>query len=204
MTRFLFLLLAIFSVHSAHALVEARLSYGLLGSNPNLASIYDPAGTTAVPSIVPNMGLGIDAIFVIPVIGLGGGLRYENLGFTASSNGLEYKSQITRTSLVVNFRLINTLIYLGPIATIGLSHSNNIKWTDSNTNLSADLTPDSASSYSVGLEAGVTLLGFVIGAEAGYQNLKWSTLKDSKGLITSNPDLDMSGTYAKIMFGFGI
>ena len=202
MSKLLVFLISIFCINSAHALVEARLSYGLLGSKPDLASVYK--GTTAVPAIVPNLGLGVDAIFVVPIIGLGGGLRYENLGFTASSNGLEYKSQITRTSLIVNFRLINTIMYLGPIATLGLSHSNNIKWTDSNTGLSADLSPDSAGSYSVGLEAGIGLLGFIIGAEAGYQNLKWNSLKDSKGVITSTPDLDMSGTYAKIMFGFGI
>lgn len=202
MSKFLVFLMALFTMNAAHALVEARLSYGLLGSKPDLASIYN--GTTEVPAIVPNMGIGVDAIFVIPIVGLGGGLRYENLGFTASSNGLEYKSQITRTSLVVNYRIINTLMYLGPIATLGMSHSNNIKWSDSNTGISADLTPDSASSYTVGVEAGVSLLGFIIGAEAGYQNLKWNSLKDSKGVITTTPDLDMSGTYAKIMFGFGI
>ena len=197
-------LISILSFHSANALVEARLSYGLLGSNPDLASIYVPGGTSTVPTIVPNMGLGVDAIFVIPIVGLGGGIRYENLGFTASSGGLEYKSQLTRTSLIVNYRIINTLIYLGPIATLGISHSNNIKWSDSNMNVSADLTPDSTSSYSVGLEAGVGLLGFIIGAEVGYQNLKWTSLKDSKSTITTTPNLDMSGTYAKVMLGFGI
>lgn len=202
MSKFLVFLIALLTINSANALVEARLSYGLLGSKPDLAAIYN--GTTEVPAIVPNMGVGFDALFIIPIVGLGGGIRYENLGFTASSNGLEYKSQITRTSLVVNYRIINTLMYLGPIATLGMSHSNNIKWSDSNTGISADLTPDSASSYTVGLEAGVSLLGFIIGAEAGYQNLKWNSLKDSKNVITTTPNLDMSGTYAKIMFGFGI
>lgn len=202
MTKFLMFLVSIFCIQSAHALVEARLSYGLLGSKPDLSTIYN--GTTTVPAIVPNMGLGVDALFIVPLVGIGGGLRYENLGFTASSNGLEYKSQMTRTSLVVNYRIINTLMYLGPIATMGMSHSNNIKWTDSNTGISADLTPDSSSSYTVGLEAGVSLIGFIVGAEVGYQNMKWSTLKDSKGVIPTTPDLDMSGTYAKIMFGFGI
>lgn len=202
MTKFLMFLVSIFCIQSAHALVEARLSYGLLGSKPDLSTIYN--GTTTVPAIVPNMGLGVDALFIVPLVGIGGGLRYENLGFTASSNGLEYKSQMTRTSLVVNYRIINTIMYLGPIATMGMSHSNNIKWTDSNTGISADLTPDSSSSYTVGLEAGVSLIGFIVGAEVGYQNMKWSTLKDSKGVIPTTPDLDMSGTYAKIMFGFGI
>ncbi|MCB0368724.1 MAG: hypothetical protein KDD45_04570 [Bdellovibrionales bacterium] len=203
MSKILILFITLLGFQSANALVEARLSYGLLSSNPDLATIYN--GTTSVPSVVPNMGLGVDAIFVVPIIGIGGGLRYENLGFTASSNGLEYKSQLTRTSLVVNYRIINTLMYLGPIATVGVSHSSNIKWTDSNgATSSADLTPDSTSSYSVGLEAGLGLMGFIVGAEVGYQNLKWNTLKDSKGTITTTPDLDMSGTYAKIMFGFGI
>lgn len=196
------LVLCLLAFNSAHALFEARLTYGVLGSKPDLASIYN--GATAVPAIAPNAGIGFDAIFVVPVVGIGGGLRYENMGFNASSSGLEYKSQVTRTSLIVNYRLIDTVMYLGPIATLGMSHSNNIKWTDSNSGTKADFTPDSASSYSLGLEAGVGLLGFLVGAEAGYQNMKWNRVKDSTGTITSTPDLDMSGTYIKLVLGFGI
>ena len=122
------LILCLLAFNSAHALFEARLTYGVLASKPDLASIYN--GSTSVPAVAPNAGIGFDAIFVVPIIGIGGGLRYENMGFNASSGSLEYKSQVTRTSLIVNYRLINTLIYLGPIATLGMSHSNSMKWKE--------------------------------------------------------------------------
>ena len=194
------LILCLLAFNSAHALFEARLTYGVLASKPDLASIYN--GSTSVPAVAPNAGIGFDAIFVVPIIGIGGGLRYENMGFNASSGSLEYKSQVTRTSLIVNYRLINTLIYLGPIATLGMSHSNSMKWKEGAA--SADFSPDSASSYSMGLEAGVGLMGFIVGAEAGYQNMKWNKVKDATGTFTGTPDLDMSGTYVKIVLGFGI
>ncbi|MBL7542310.1 MAG: hypothetical protein JNL11_00770 [Bdellovibrionaceae bacterium] len=193
-------ILCLLGFSSAHALVEARMTYGLLASKPDLATIYN--GTTSVPTVAPNAGIGFDALFIIPVVGIGGGIRYENMGFNAGSNGLDYKSQVTRTSLIVNYRLINTIMYLGPIATVGMSHSNSIKWTEGAT--STNFSPDSTSSYSVGLEAGVGLLGFLIGAEAGYQNMKWSRVKDSSGTFAGTPDLDMSGTYMKVILGFGI
>lgn len=194
------LLLCLLGFSSAHALVEARLTYGVLGSKPDLASIYN--GASEIPAVAPNAGIGFDALFIVPVIGIGGGLRYENLGFNAKSGNLEYKSQATRTSIIINYRLINTLMYLGPIATIGMSHTNNIKWSEGAN--AADFSPDSTSSYTVGLEAGVGLLGFLVGAEAGYQNMKWSRVKDSTGTIANTPDLDMSGSYVKVVLGFGI
>lgn len=194
------LILCLLAFNSAHALFEARLTYGVLGSKPDLASIYN--GSSEVPAVAPNAGIGFDAIFIVPVVGIGGGLRYENMGFNTSVGSLEYKSQVTRTSLIVNYRLINTLVYLGPIATMGLSHSNNVKWTEGST--TANFTPDSATSYSVGLEAGVGLLGFILGAEAGYQNMKWTKVTDSSGTFTGTPDLDMSGSYVKVILGFGI
>lgn len=196
-----FLILCLFGFSAAHALVEARVTYGALASKPDLAAIYN-LGTSTVPSVAPNAGIGFDALFIVPIVGIGGGIRYENLGFNARSGSLEYKSQVTRTSLIVNYRLINTLMYLGPIATLGLSHSGGIKWTEGNT--ATDFTPDSTSSYTVGLEAGVGLLGFLVGAEAGYQNMKWNRMKDSTNTFTGTPNLDMSGTYFKVILGFGI
>ncbi|MEK6774979.1 MAG: hypothetical protein AABY64_13640 [Bdellovibrionota bacterium] len=202
-------LLGLFSAPSARALFEARLTYGLLGSGPDLTSVY--SGTASdVPSIAPNYGLGVDAIFVLPVVGLGFGARYENLGFKISNNGLEYKTSSTRTALVLNYRLINTLIFLGPIATYGISHSNNMKWTTTSagpsvgSGVSADLTPETSTSYTVGVEAGIKLLSFLVGAEVGYEDFKWKKMTDSRGAVTTNPDLNMSGTYAKVLFGFGI
>ncbi len=197
----LFLFTTFLLCSQSYALVEARLTYGILASRADLTKVYTGAASD-VPAIAPNYGLGADALFIFPILGIGVGLRYENLGFTASSNGLEYKSSTTRTAVILNYRLIDTLMFLGPIATYGISHSNNMKWSIGSQ--SADLTPSSSSSYSFGLEAGAKLGGFLLGAEVGYQNFPWKQMTDSKGTVTTRPDLDMSGTYAKVLFGFSI
>lgn len=203
------LFLSSFFCYQAQAVFETRLTYGTLASNPTLTDVY-PGTASDVPSVAANYGLGVDAIFTIPVVGLGFGARYENLGFKVNSNGLEYKTSATRTALILNYRLINTFMFLGPIATYGISHSNTMKWMVSSSSLSlpsgteADLTPESSTSYTIGLEAGVKMLNFLLGVEAGYEDFKWKKMTDSKNTVTNRPDLNMNGVYSKIIFGFGI
>lgn len=189
------------TIQSAQAIVEARVTYGLLASKPDLTKV-SVGGVTDVPAAAANYGIGADALFIIPIVGLGFGIRYENLGFKLGQAGLEFKTSTSRTALLVNYRIINTLLYLGPIFTYGVSHSNNMTVEYGATK--ADLTPESSSSYSAGIEAGAKLGGFMLGAEAGYQSLLWKGLTDKNSVITSMPDLDMSGTYIKATLGFGI
>lgn len=194
---------------SSFAILEARLTYGLLTSSPDLTKVYT-GSSSDVPAIAPNYGLGVDAIFILPIAGIGIGARYENLGFKISNNGLEYKSSSTRTALILNYRFINTLMFFGPIATYGISHSNNMKWTTSSSSPSVgsgvetDISPTSSSSYSIGVEAGIKLASFILGAEVGYQDFKWNKMTDAKGVLTTTPDLNMNGTYGKLLIGFGI
>ncbi len=197
----LFFMISFLLCSQAFAIFETRLTYGILAGKADLTKVYTGVASD-VPAIAANYGLGADALFIIPVIGLGFGLRYENLGFKVTNNGLEYKTSSTRTAAIINYRIIDTLLFLGPILTYGISHSNNMKW--SNATQSADLTPATSTSYSVGLEAGAKLGGFLLGAEAGYQSFPWKQMTDSKGVVTTRPDLDMSGTYAKVLFGFSI
>lgn len=185
----------------AFALFEAKLTYGLLGSKSYFGDVYDGA-TTSLPSIVPTYGLGADAVVTLPLMPLGFGLRYENQGLTASSGGLEFKTSYTRTALIINSRLIDTLLYLGPVFTYGISHSGSAKASE--TSYSTKFTSSKMSSYSVGLEAGVKLVGFNVGAEVGYMNFSWKNATDSTGTISGSRTLDMSGTYAKVMLGIGI
>lgn len=185
----------------AHAIFDLKLTYGLLGSNPGFSNLYN--GSTSVPSIVPTYGLGADAVVHLPLMPFGFGLRYEDMGLSATSGSLEFKADYKRTAVLVNYRLIDTLIYLGPIFTYGISHSsNNIKATENGTQVS-NFTAGSASSYSIGVEAGVKLVVFSVGAEVGYEDMRWKDAKDSTGTL-SNRDINMSGTYAKVMLGFGI
>ncbi len=194
------LLMGSFLTTKAHALFDIKLTYGLLASNPGLGDLY--SGTTTLPSIAPTYGWGADAVIKLPLIPIGFGLRYENMGMTVSSSGLEFKTAYTRTALLLNYRLIDTLLYLGPIATYGLSHSTDIKATENGSDQS-HFSSDSVSSYSIGVEAGVKLLTFSVGAELGYEDFRWKGAKDSTGHL-SDRDINMSGTYGKIMVGFGI
>ena len=187
------------------AIFETRLTYGMLASNPDLAAVYT-GNTSEVPSSAPHFGLGVDAIFTLPVIGLGIGARYENLGFKSSTDETTYKVSSTRMALILSYRIINTLMFMGPIATYGLTHTNNLKWftTSSGTRVERDFSPNRSSSYSLGLEAGVKLASFILGAEIGYEDFKWNNMINSTFTLDTPVDLNMNGTYAKFLFGFSI
>lgn len=180
------------------ALFEVRAGYGILSSKPDLSNFYGGS----IPSAAPNAGLTFDAIATIPLVGIGGGLRLENMKISFDNSSLDVENQLNRTSLILNYRLIDTLIYLGPIMTYGLSHSNSIRLRSGGTDLSK-ISSNNVSSYSIGIEAGASLLGFLVGAELGTMTMKYKDAKDSI-ITTQSGDLDMSGSYAKIFVGFGI
>lgn len=187
----------------ANALIDLRLGYGLLASTTDLGSLCTSCSASA-PAIVPTYGLGADVLVTLPLPLIPGiGIRYENMGLTASNGGLDIKSEYTRTALIVNWRPLNNFIYLGPIFTYGLSHSTSIKATEGGT-VKADYASDSVTSYSAGVEAGVSLLGFTVGAEAGYIDMKWKDAKDSSPSNAPTQNINMSGTYAKILLGISI
>lgn len=169
---------------SQAAMFEAKLAYTLLSSKPDLG--------TGLPDGVPSYGLGFDVIVMPPLIPVGFGLRQENLGFSVDNSTAEAKLTATRTSVVINSRLLDTLFYVGPIFTYGLSHTAKVEGTIAN--ISFSQKADSSASYSVGLEAGVRLVGVLIGAEAGYMSFKSKTDGDTT---------DFSGSYAKVFLGFG-
>lgn len=186
----------------AQALVEARLTYGLLVSNPDLGQLY--SGPTSIPSVAPNYGLGGDVLFFPPLMNWGFGLRQENLGLKASSGGLDFTSTATRTSAVLGYRFIDTILHVGTLFTYGLSHTGGFEVDETGSNTHSRWEPGSVSSYSAGVEVGVGLGLFILGAEVGYQAMKWNNMKDSSGGSNSTPNTDMSGTYSKVYFGFGI
>lgn len=184
----------------AHALFEARLTYGLLGSKPSMTPLFP--SQTDLPTVAPTYGLGADLIVSPPLFPIGFGLRYENMGVDASTNGLEFKANYTRTAVLINYRLIDTLLFLGPVFTYGMSHSGNIKALTNGTE-TANFSSDKISSYSAGLEAGVKLIGFQVGVEAGYQDFRWKEAHDKTNNLVDQ-DINMSGSYAKVLLGFGI
>lgn len=197
----LMLVLMLLTSTRAWSLVEARLTYGALASNPNLSDVY--TGTNAIPSATLNYGLGGDFIFSPPLTSLGFGMRYENLGLKLSGNGLDFDSSLTRTAVIVNYRIINTLLFVGPIFTYGLSHTNSMK-ISVNGNQISNFSSSSPSSWSAGVEAGAKLVGIMVGAEAGYQSLLLKDATDSMGAVSGSKNIDLSGSYLKLIVGFSI
>lgn len=194
-------ILLLFFTQPSMALFEVRAGYGALSSNPDISSFYSGA-TSNIPSAAPNAGLTLDAVFNIPFVGLGAGIRSENMKISYDSSALGIENELKRNALIINYRILNTLIYLGPIFTYGLSHSNGLKLTSGSSTL-ADVSSSKVTSYSLGLEAGASLLGLMVGAEVGTMQMKYQDAKDSVNPSEIH-DLNMSGPYAKVFIGFGI
>lgn len=202
---FLFLT-TVFLPISSWALFEARATYGLLASKQNISDICQGNCTAPgnAPGIVPTYGTGVDAIVKLPLIPFGFGLRYEKMGFSTSSSTIEAKADYSRTALLINYRIIDTIIHFGPIASYGISHTGGFTITEGGVP-KVDITPSSMSSYSVGLELEVKpliIIPIIVGAEAGIMGFNWKDATNSVNSTTKN--IDMSGTYMKIFLGLDI
>ena len=188
----------------AHALLgDFRITYGNISGKPNK---YNDAYFNFAdgPKISSQNYLGADAILILPMMPLGIGLRYESAKDEDTAFAETIKYSITRLALILNYRIINTGIYLGPIATYGLSHQLKFEIpTDLN-----KLDSDNSRSYSIGVEGGVKVGLFRIGAEAGQTTLVFDDIKNINGApATKNglavDKLDFSGAYYKVHLGFG-
>jgi hypothetical protein len=195
-------LLTLLFTFPAWSLVEVRVTYSDVSTNPDKNSVYTGSGN--MPALKPLTGIGGDLVLIAPVAGLGLGVRYENMALTAKGGNIKADGDATRTSLLLGWRLIDSVVYFGPVVTYGISHSGgNIKVTENNATVS-DMTADKQNSYSAGAELGFKLVDIRVGAEAGYMNYIWKDLTGTTGSIQSASKLDMSGSYVKFTIGFGI
>jgi hypothetical protein len=190
----------LFQTPKALAIFDLKVGYGTLASKPDLLGFY--GGTATMPSAIPTVGLTLDAIVTIPLVGIGGGIRTEDMKIGYDSDVLGIDNSFKRTALILNYRLLNTLVYLGPIFTLGVNHSNQLKISSGGTELSK-IKSSKVSSYSAGLEVGASLIGLMAGAEMGYMSMKYKDATDELN-TTKVYDLDMSGSYIKLFVGFGI
>jgi hypothetical protein len=185
----------------ANAIIEFRLNYGALASKPELSKLY--TGGSTLPTVAPTYGLGADLLLSFPLVPIGIGARMENMNLSASLGGLEFTAKNQRTAVLLNYRLIDTLVYVGPMLTYGVNHTSEFKVSQNGTTLSK-FTSDKVSTYSVGLEAGVKLIGLSLGAEAGTETMIMKGSKDAVGTIGGTQDINMSGSYFKLLLGLGI
>jgi hypothetical protein len=165
---------------TSQALVEVRAGYGV-----NTLDDDDYAG-----SKFDNMtGFNLDVIFEPPLLtDLGLGVRYESMGFDAQFAGVNIgDSKMDRVAALINYRIIDFVAYLGVIGTIGVS-------TDFETTFNGVKTKwDDKINYSVGVEGGMNLGIFSVGAELGKF---FGTFENS-----GSADLDLDSVYVKFLVG---
>ena len=104
----------------------------------------------------------------------------------------------------MNYRLIDTIVHFGPIATYGLAHTGSMIVKE-NGGTVMDLNPSTVNSYSVGFELEVKpliVIPLIVGAEAGYMGHKWTDVTNSVNNVKK--DVDLSGTYIKVFLGLDI
>jgi hypothetical protein len=186
MTKKLLIIFALFAFTApAQALFEVRAGYGV-----NTPADED---TGAGADLSTMSGFNLDAIIEPPLIPFGFGLRYETMGFDVEAGNASFESDMERISLLVNYRLINTLLYVGAIGTIGFANDVTVDYSNQiSGDYSADLT------YSLGAEAGVSLGIIQVGAELGYN---FATYETTNNAVPS--EIDFDGVYAKALVGFG-
>ncbi len=204
-TTALFAFIILGFANPAQALFEGRIGLGYHQVDPGELNASVAADVGSGLKVDKLVSLGVDIIIMPPLFPVGLGLRYEGQANKATSSGTTMTTGLGRLAVLVNKRLIDSVVFLGPIATFGLSSSASVEFKDVLS--SQKWEADSVSSWSVGVEGGANLAGLVVGGELGYQSavakdFKYagSTLKNVSG---QSLKADFSGTYLKAFLGFG-
>ncbi|MBK7843622.1 MAG: hypothetical protein IPJ71_08005 [Bdellovibrionales bacterium] len=179
----IFLLSLMAYTPKVQALVQIRANYGLQTVSP------DQVG--AFPTLSKLTGFGGDLIISPPLFPLAFGIRHEIMKAEESNSYGKFNLDLTRTSGLISFRLIDTLIFLGAIGTIGVSHSGDQTFEVIGVGTTTTKN-DISGSYSVGVEGGIKLVGFLVGAEVGYMGLK---------IGGSGTEQKLDGAYTKVHLG---
>lgn len=196
MNRFIFVLLflvgCLFANSVSASFLEIRAGYETQGIN----SIKNQDSN--LPDQTSMAGFTGD-IFIIPT-DLVLGLRYENLSGKKESGSYSTEAKYTRTSAVIGYRIWNTGLYLGPLLTVGMANLTYKTQSASSAESKVDKT-----SFGLGFEAGVHLVGLLVGAEVGFVSANLGNLKsggsDAKGANGEVMTADLSGTYARAVIG---
>ncbi len=197
-------LLMMFTCSQAFAEFDVRLNYAMLAAPKSFNSETDKL-IAGYPALKAPSDLGLDVVFVMPIMPVEFGARYEmiNTG-TASAIGVDAKFEATRVSLLGGYRFINTLAYFGVLAHLGVSNSGTYTQTSGGT--TTKYTAKFGPSYGLGVEGGAKIAMLIVGGEIGYTALKATTLTDptgSKVTTSTGSDLalDLSGPYVRISAG---
>ena len=180
--QILILCLPLLLTFNANALFELRAGYGV--NTPS----EEPPGV----SLKTMAGFNLDALVELPMVPFGFGLRYESLGMDLTVGTTTSETAMQRTSILLNYRLLDLFTYFGLIGSIGLVNDYEIKFAG------AAAKYDSSLTYSIGVEGGVSLGMLMVGAELGYLSANFEQTNNP-----ANSDIDLGGIYAKALVGVG-
>ncbi len=180
----LYLILSTVSSPQAQAIVQVRAHYGLQTVNPDQVSSF--------PAFSKLSGYGGDLIISPPLFPLAFGVRYEQMSAEESNSYGKITMDLNRTSALLAYRLIDTLIFAGAIGTYGLNHGGEQKLDVTGVGITK-VKNDVSGSYSIGVEGGVKLIGFILGAEVGYLGLN---------ITSSSAKQKLDGVYTKLHLGY--
>jgi hypothetical protein len=200
MIRKLFLVSVVVACCGASAragIVEIRGGVGLSAAN---ADQFDEAAKAAGQGGIDANDFqtyNADLFFNIPAFPIGVGLRHDWLNLSKGSGGSDVDLKGRNLSLLVDLRLLDTpVFYLGPIVGAGYPTAN-VHFNNGTVSTDTDVNGKNIS-YNAGLEAGFYLGHFLIGAEAGYQNVEFESSSSGNGRSAT---FDATGFYGKAMVG---
>ncbi len=178
---------------TANAFVELKVGYSILNSDPKS---YNAFNALVEPAKDLN-GFTADLLLNSAIMPINIGARYEK--WAVKKDGGITSSEVTfdRISVILNKRFIDTVAYLGMVATVGVSN----EFKDA-----LNRKASSSLSGSIGLEGGMKFGFLMAGVEGGYLIAPLGDLKNSAGTTITNAGapvkVDMSGVYARAMVGF--
>jgi hypothetical protein len=217
------LMLLTFAWNQAHASLELRAHYGQFqGKGKDYNDDFAITGGNWPKMKAPTV-MGGDLLFVFPVVGFSVGARYEMLSeqkasgsYIDSTDGfttVDTKTTGSRTSALVGYRFLDTGAYLGLLGHYGISQDLKHTLTMNNSSGSGSFSTKGKmdASYGIGVEGGIHLGGFLVGAEVGYTMFKAKALSVNGTNFqvtnyttgqTKDVGIDFSGTYYKVLIGF--
>lgn len=186
----------------ASALIELKAGYSVINTSPSTLNDY----IAPAPKVEALQSLSADVMASLPLLPVGLGVRYETIGSSSSTSGIESKVEWQRMSILANKRFVDTGIYIGPIATVSVA--NEFKYKRTTGGVTTEYKAGDNMTASLGLEAGLKLLLLRIGAEVGYLYAPLGELKDSAGVVAADSSgtavkPDLSGAYYRAVIGFG-
>lgn len=189
-SKWLGLSILFLGVTARAGLLEIRAGVGMNAADPKDLNTAINSGLDS--NSIDNYNL--DVYLNLPAIPLGVGLRNEWMKGEASIGADAWDIDANNLTVLVDWRLIDSVVYVGPLVTIGAPFGDILASSGGNSD-KATLKMDQLS-YGIAAEAGIKIGSLILGAEAGYQSVK---LKAGSG--SSQVDVDLSGVYGKAMVG---